>query len=250
MSSVVLKTYGEAFRTLATGANPMLAMAWLQPVIERYEQEGMKDEAEQLRLIQIEKGKNIASDMKHYSVEAKTTKQDYDDLVKKLLVTNDLGATLSNIAHYFVPSVDSAKKTVEELKTVAPLMSMIPITMVDTTGRALAKIGTDDDGSEGRIFQHLAQTIGFYQSFLSYVIEAVVTEFQPTADDILAVLYTRAISATKREANDRVMTMVLEAGKKKALSAPSSAPSERGKTNKKKSAKTLSTFSSTLAGVS
>ncbi len=185
----VLKTYGEAFRTLATGANPMLAMAWLQPVIERYEQEGMKDEAEQLRLIQIEKGKNIASDMKHYSVEAKTTRQDYDDLVKKLLVKNDLGATLSNIAHYFVSSVDSAKKTVEELKTVAPLMSMIPITMVDTTGRALAKIGTDDDGSEGRIFQHLAQTIGFYQPFLSYVIEAVVTEFQPTADDILAVLY-------------------------------------------------------------
>ncbi len=185
----VLKTYGEAFRTLAAGANPMLAMAWLQPVIERYEQEGMKDEAEQLRLMQIEKGKNIASDMKHYSVEAKTTKQDYDDLVKKLLVKNDLGATLSNIARYFIPSVDRAKKTVEELKTVAPLMSMIPITMVDNTGRALAKIGTDDDGSEGRIFQHLAQTMGFYQPFLSYVIEAIATEFQPTADDILAVLY-------------------------------------------------------------
>jgi hypothetical protein len=34
-------------------------------------------------------------------------------------------------------------------------------------------------------------------------------------------VYTRAISATKREANNRVMTMVLEAGKKQALSAPS-----------------------------
>jgi hypothetical protein len=33
-------------------------------------------------------------------------------------------------------------------------------------------------------------------------------------------VYTRAISATKREANNRVMTMVLEAGKKE-LSAPS-----------------------------
>ena len=37
-------------------------------------------------------------------------------------------------------------------------------------------------------------------------------------------VYTRAISATKREANDRVMQMVLEAGKK-TLSAPSPAPS-------------------------
>ena len=37
-------------------------------------------------------------------------------------------------------------------------------------------------------------------------------------------VYTRAISATKREANDRVMQMVFEAGNK-ALSAPSPAPS-------------------------
>jgi site-specific recombinase XerD len=37
-------------------------------------------------------------------------------------------------------------------------------------------------------------------------------------------VYTRAVSATKREANDRVMQMVFDAGKK-ALSAPSSAPS-------------------------
>ena len=39
-------------------------------------------------------------------------------------------------------------------------------------------------------------------------------------------VYTRAISATKREANDRVMQMVFEAGKK-TLSAPSQAPSKR-----------------------
>jgi len=47
-----------------------------------------------------------------------------------------------------------------------------------------------------------------------------------------------------------VMTMVLEAGKKKALSAPSSAPSERGNAGKKKGAATVSTLSSTLVGVS
>src|SRR5581483_5157745 len=38
-------------------------------------------------------------------------------------------------------------------------------------------------------------------------------------------VYTRAISATKREANNRVMEMVFEAGRKK-LSTPSSAPSK------------------------
>src|SRR6266567_2788273 len=58
-------------------------------------------------------------------------------------------------------------------------------------------------------------------------------------------VYTRAISATKREANNRVMKMVLEAGKKQ-LSAPSPAPSKDGKRDNKKGAKTSSTLVSTL----
>ena len=185
----VLKAYGEAFATLAEKANPMLAMAWLQPVIERYEQEGMKNEAEELRLMQIKKGENIASDMKQVSVEVKVTKKDYDDLVNRLMVRGNLTATLTNVTSYFIPSVDTAKKTVEELKSVAPLVSMIPITIVDRTGRPVAQVGSDEDGSEGRLFQQLVQTIGFYQPFLSYVIEAVMAEFQPSVDDILAVMY-------------------------------------------------------------
>jgi integrase len=65
-------------------------------------------------------------------------------------------------------------------------------------------------------------------------------------------VYTRAVSATKREANNRVMEMVLEAGRKK-LSAPSSAPSRKGESRiapTRKGADSLSTLVSTLAGES
>ncbi|MEO6807298.1 MAG: DUF4209 domain-containing protein [Edaphobacter sp.] len=185
----VMKAYGGAFARMAEMANPMLAMSWLQPVIERYEQEGMKDEAEKLRLLQMEKGENIASDMKHYSVEVNIPKKDFDDVVTTLLVKDDLAATLSHVAQYFIPNVDRAKKFVQELKTVAPLLEIIPITVVDHTGRPVAKVGASDDGTEGRLFQQLTQTIGFYQPFLSYVIEAVMAQFKPSVDDILAVLY-------------------------------------------------------------
>jgi Domain of unknown function (DUF4209) len=185
----VIKAYGEAFRASANNANPMLAMAWLQPVIERYEQEGMKHEAEELRLLQIKHSENIASDMMPYSISINVTKTQCDDLVSMLMVRGDLATTLTNVAAYFIPSSDGAKKMVQDLRTVAPLMSMIPITVVDPTGRPVAEIGADDDGSEGRLFQLLAQTVGFYQPFLSYVIEVVVAEFQPSVDQILAVLY-------------------------------------------------------------
>jgi len=56
-------------------------------------------------------------------------------------------------------------------------------------------------------------------------------------------VYTRAISATKREANNRVMTMVLEAGKKVLP-----APSKGAKGETKKGADRSSTLVSTLKG--
>jgi integrase len=60
-------------------------------------------------------------------------------------------------------------------------------------------------------------------------------------------VYTRAISATKREANNRVMQMMLDGGKK-TLSAPSSAPSRSRKSGKKNGVKPPSTLVSTLGG--
>lgn len=60
-------------------------------------------------------------------------------------------------------------------------------------------------------------------------------------------VYTRAISATKREANNRVMEMVFEAGRKQ-LSAPSSAPSKGAEGKTKKGADRSSTLVSTLKG--
>jgi integrase len=56
-------------------------------------------------------------------------------------------------------------------------------------------------------------------------------------------VYTRAISATKREANNRVMEMVFEAGRKKL-----SAPSRGAKGETKKGADRSSTLVSTLKG--
>ncbi len=46
----------------------MLAVSWLQPIVERYEQEGLKSEANALQLMMVEKGKNIADDLRKYEV--------------------------------------------------------------------------------------------------------------------------------------------------------------------------------------
>jgi hypothetical protein len=51
----LVKTYGAAFEKMSQDAAPMLALAWTQPIIERYEQEGLRGEAERLSLFAAER---------------------------------------------------------------------------------------------------------------------------------------------------------------------------------------------------
>jgi hypothetical protein len=121
---------------MARGANPMLAMAWLQPVIERYEQEGLKQEAETLQILAGEKGKNIASDLKTVSVESNVKPEDVDKLVEQL-IGSDLGnlrTSLGHIAHYFLPKVGDTRKLLERLRTDAPFLSIVPLHIIEKDG--------------------------------------------------------------------------------------------------------------------
>src|ERR1019366_2819664 len=123
----VIKVYGGAFESIAKEASPMLATSWLQHVIERYEQEGLKAEANEAQLLSIEKGKHIADDLKQYGVEIEVRQEDLDGLVAKLLTEGNLEHSLKKIAHYFIPSAASAEQIVQQIRTVAPLTSLIEV---------------------------------------------------------------------------------------------------------------------------
>jgi hypothetical protein len=131
----VIKVYGGAFESIAKEASPILATSWLQHVIERYEQEGLKAEANEAQLLSIDKGKHIANDLKQYSVEIEIQQQDLEGIVAKLLSKGNLEHSLKRIAHYFIPSVASAEEIVQQIRTDAPLTSLIGIQIVDHEGR-------------------------------------------------------------------------------------------------------------------
>jgi Domain of unknown function (DUF4209) len=185
----VIKAYGSAFETLAANASPMLAMTWLQPVIERYEQEGLKGDAERLQNLSAEKGAHISEDLKEYSAEVEIEPQKIEDLTDALLAGDELKTILLRIAEYFVPSADAARTFLETMKNSAPLLSLIPIAVVGGDGRTTARIGSIEDDLEGRLLRQLGQTIGFYQPFLTHVLMQLSLRHHPTVDNILEALY-------------------------------------------------------------
>jgi len=184
----VTKAYGGAFQHMAREANPMLAMAWLQPVIERYEQEGLKAEADELLLMSAEKGTNISSDLKEVSVTAEVKSEDTERLVEYLIGSGHLHTALGRIADYFIPKANDAKRLLEQMRTDAPFLSIIPINVIASDGHTTAKIGSLEEDGEGRLHKQLAETIGFYQPFLVHSLQKLRERYTPTTEEILEFL--------------------------------------------------------------
>jgi hypothetical protein len=185
----VIKIYGSSFEQISKEASPMLAMAWLQPVIERYEQEGLKQEAERLQLMHAEKGKNIASDLKEVSVEVEIKKEEIENAIERLIGSGDLNTSLLNVAQEFIPKVNQARKFLERMRTEAPLLSMFNVGIIEKDGHTSAKIGSLDEDPDGRLHKQLGETIGFYQPFLALTLERLREKYKQSIDDIFKFLH-------------------------------------------------------------
>jgi hypothetical protein len=193
----VLKTFGGAFERMADGAGAMLASGYLQPIIERYEQEGLKAEAEALQNKALDRMKNAADEMKTISIPYQITNEEVEKLLNALIVENDLAMTLNRVAFYFTPKIQEAKNLIEQANTVAPFMSMIPVSIVDESGRTKGWIGDDED-DEGRLYYQLAQTMTFTQPYLYIVLSKIKERLSFALDDLLAFLYECPIFPASR----------------------------------------------------
>ncbi|TCK72060.1 DUF4209 domain-containing protein [Acidipila rosea] len=195
----VIKRYGEAIARLSRDASPMLAVSWLQPVIERYEQEGLRQEAEELQLLAAGKAKNIESDMKTLSVPYQIKKEEVDAFLD-WINADDLDRSLHRITAYFIPKVANARDLLERMRRDTPLLSFIPITRFDGDGRPVGRIGSIDDDPEGRLHQQLEQSISIQGPFLARSIDRLREKYTPTVDHFLTFLRQSPLFSASRDA--------------------------------------------------
>jgi lysyl-tRNA synthetase class 1 len=195
----VIKCYGEAFMKLSKDASPMLAVAWLQPVIERYEQEGLRQEAEQLQLLASRKAKDVESDMKTVSVPYEIKKEEIDSFLNSI-TADSLDASLHRLAAYFIPKVANARDLLERMRRDTPLLSLISITRFDADGCPVGRIGSIDDDPDGRLHQQLWQSMSIQGPFLVWAIDRLREKYAPTVDDLLTFLRQSPLFGVSKDA--------------------------------------------------
>jgi hypothetical protein len=192
----VIRTYGNSFEQLVNKTAPLFAVSILGSVVQAYQQEGLKDEAERLQLLIAEKGKDIATDLKEVSVSVELKSEEIDAFIEQL-TEGGLRHAVLQIAGYFVPKVDEAQKQLEYILQNAPLMSMIPMVKI-ANGRAIAMIGTLDDDPDGRLHNQLGQTMNFHQPFLVRALGRLRERYSPSLNDILDCLFDSPMFANSR----------------------------------------------------
>ncbi|HEY6465674.1 MAG TPA: hypothetical protein VIY69_06770, partial [Candidatus Acidoferrales bacterium] len=178
----VTRALGGTFEHMTEKASPLIAALWLPKIVERYQQEGLKADAERAQLLAQGRGKNIASHMKVISVESGLTQQDVEKIAAKLVRSDDLQGSLIRIGSNFLPDVDGARELLEQMRTDAPLVSLMPVSFVDEAGNPAAAIGTVDDDEEGRLFQQLGRSLQFLQPILSCTLDILRETLNPSVD--------------------------------------------------------------------
>ncbi len=98
----VVRIYGEAFRAAAEKAAPLLAMAWLERVLDTYRSFGLHEEAEATEVRLRELGPGAVKEMRPISTKTEIQADEVEQFLEAI-TTGTLEEVLVCIAIQFIP---------------------------------------------------------------------------------------------------------------------------------------------------
>jgi hypothetical protein len=182
----VIRTYGQAFENAAKEANPLLAVAWLQPVFEKYQDVGLREDAARLQQILETRGPQAQAAMQRVEVPAQFTMEDMEKYAEAL-IAGDRQQALRQIGVSFIPRIADVQALNEQMRSHAPLSTLIPIRRFEA-GHVAAIIGSQAEDPDGRLINQIANRIGIEMPWLAVAFDKLKVRHGLDADQIWAVL--------------------------------------------------------------
>jgi hypothetical protein len=179
----VVRTYGEAFRAAAEKAAPLLAMAWLERVLDTYRSFGLREDAEATEVRLRELGPDAVKAMKPISTETEIPADEVEQFLDAI-TTGTLEEVLVRIAVQFIPDKTAVTEEVHRLAKTSPLSAIISQTLMDREGRPIAKIGPVEDDLDGRVVRQTSQHMQFEILWLRAALDRMRERLKPSAADL------------------------------------------------------------------
>jgi hypothetical protein len=193
----VVRTYGDAFRAAAEKASPLLAMAWLERVLDTYRSFGLREEAEATEVRLRELGPEAMKEMKPVSTSAEIPADEAERFLDAM-TTGTLEEVLVRIAVQFIPDKTAVTEEVHRIAKTSPLSAVISQTLMDREGRPIGKVGSVEDDLDGRVIRQTSQHMQFEIPWLRAALVRMRERLKPSAAQLRDHLLKSPVFATEK----------------------------------------------------
>ena len=121
----VIRAFGQAFENAAKEASPLLAVAWLQPVFEKYQDVGLREDAARLHRILETRGPQAQASLQRLEVPAQFSMEDIEKYAEAL-IAGDRQQALRQIGVSFIPRIADVQALNEQMRSHAPTLDSDP----------------------------------------------------------------------------------------------------------------------------
>lgn len=194
---VVLQA-GKAFEHMAAQATAMTGNAWLEDLIPRYEKAKLSDDVVRVEQLIRSRSDEVKSAMVQVSLPFDVTPDQMAAWADEVA-----GASceegLTRLAMKCLLHPDHLAKEVLEMKDMAPLSALIPVSIMGADGFTEASIGSVDNDLEGRTYQMAANHLGFDEMFIQAAFQRIEEKHGLTVDDLVKVLMASPFVGKEQE---------------------------------------------------
>ncbi len=194
----ITKMAGVAFESAAEKASGLLALSWLEGLLPKYRDAGLIDDVARIEQLIRSRAHEAQRDMKTVSVPVTIPKEELDAWADHLAGA-DLTQALARIGILCMMSEEKAKKTLIDMETKAPLVSMLPAALMTQDGFTEAVVNSVRDDLDGRALHHTAQRFSWEAPFLYSALNRTKEKHGLSTQGILEFLQRSPLFPQDRE---------------------------------------------------
>lgn len=162
----VTRAYGELKLELTATMSASIAVHHISDVLEDYRRQGLREDADRVRLLLEQRGKGVASEMKRVWIPIRIDSEAVERFTREVLDVDDPYVALFRVAYSTLPKVDHIREQLAARAEGFLLRHLIPTSITGDNGLPVAVVNTYDDDEHGNLVMETARAMNFDSVYL------------------------------------------------------------------------------------
>jgi hypothetical protein len=192
----VWRAFGNVIEKLGEGGRAAEALVCLQPLIKKYVERGMAEDAGRANQLLSGLMEKLGGELREVSATVPIPADKLEEYLSAL-TSGGLAEALGKIAFRFTPRIKEVRKSLQDVENNFPFSSMFGTQIVRDTG-IVASAGSISGDPERRLLIQLTQFMDLAALFLAWAIDRVRDNCSPSPDGIVDVLYQSPVFDPER----------------------------------------------------